>query len=104
MGCENRCFASYRSHRREAKVALVHALDHLLGHGHQRDRRLHAFGVLHLPHQLVDGRHGFVARAAFGTGLDHYHQHVGAGGVVVDDEVVDVVGGIIPSASSHHFK
>ncbi|MCY1419615.1 hypothetical protein D9M71_352050 [compost metagenome] len=73
------------------QVALVHALDHLLGHGHQRDGRLHARSVLHLPHQFVDRRHGCMGRAPFGLGLDHHYQHIGAGGVVVDDELVVVV-------------
>ncbi|MND82399.1 hypothetical protein D3C80_742290 [compost metagenome] len=73
------------------QVALVHPFDHLLGDGDHGDGRLHARGVLHLPHQLVHRRHGLMGRAAFGAGLDHDHQYVGAGGVVVDDEVVVLV-------------
>ena len=70
------------------QVALVHAFDHLTRHGDHGNGRLHAFGVLHLPHQLIHGRQRRISRATFSCRLDHDHQYIGAGGVIADDEVV----------------
>src|SRR5690606_4311154 len=73
------------------QAAFVHAFDALAGDSHHRYRRLHTCGVLHLPHQLVHGCERVVMGTAFGGGLDHDHQHIGAGRIVVDDEIVVLV-------------
>ncbi len=49
---------------------------------------MHAIQVVHAPFQLIDGFHGLVGRAALCRRLDHHHQNIGAGGVVLDDELV----------------
>src|SRR5690554_4324618 len=70
------------------EVALVVAHQHLLAHGDQGHGGLYARYVGHAPFELVDGIHGLVGRAHFRRGIDHHHQDVGTGRVVVDDEVV----------------
>ncbi|MCY1430064.1 hypothetical protein D9M71_460020 [compost metagenome] len=77
------------------RIALVARLD-VEAHGAiQRLRRLHAFHFQQRPLQLVRQVGGGEARALLLRGLEHHHEHIGTGAVVVQQVgVVPVVAGL----------